>query len=84
MTGDAPTDAESNLAKFVRELSESTERVEEFSDDPEAAMSAAGLSEEEKEIIRRGDEEEILKAIGKDVLGIPAVIRIRNIRIFGV
>lgn len=85
MSEDAPRDAESNLAKFVREMSEATERLEEFSTDPEASMSAAGLSEDEKEIIRRGDEGEILNAIGSDANAVRLMIRIRNIRIrFGI
>jgi hypothetical protein len=84
MMADGPSQgADSNLAKFVRELSEGADRQEEFSADPERAMEAAGLSEEEKEILRRGDEQEILNAIGIEKGGILLMIRIRNMR-FGI
>ena len=55
---------ESNFARFVREMSEAANRYEEYESEPERVMSEAGLSEEEKEIVRRGDEDEILSACG--------------------
>jgi hypothetical protein len=45
-------------------MSEAANRLEDYESDPERAMSEAGLSEEEKEIVRRGDEDEILSACG--------------------
>lgn len=76
--------SQSNLAKFVQEMSEAAGRVEEYERDPEEAMTAAGLSEEEKEIVRRGDEQEILNAIGMESSrALRFIFRIRNMR-FGV
>jgi hypothetical protein len=74
---------ESNFARFVREMSEASNRLEEYEREPERVMSEAGLSEEEKEIVRRGDEDEILSAIGWPVssaapLQLRILLRIRR------
>lgn len=63
--GEDTRETSSNFVKFVWEMSEAAFRLEEFDEDPERVMSEAGLTEEEKEIVRRGDEEEILAAIGQ-------------------
>ena len=39
-------------------------RLKKFQADPEAAMNDAGLSDEEKELVRGGDEDRIRKFIG--------------------
>ena len=67
MAGDEKREPESNFTRFIRETSEAVDRVEAFDEDPERAMSEAGLSEDEKELVRRGDEEEILSALGQQV-----------------
>jgi Aromatic-ring-opening dioxygenase LigAB, LigA subunit len=73
--------SESNLARFVREMSEADARLEEFEEDSERVMNEAGLSEEEKEIVRRGDEAELLAAIGEvPEHGAPPTIRPPRIR----
>jgi hypothetical protein len=65
MAEDKTSEIESNLARFVREMSEAAARLEEFEEDSERVMNEAGLSEEEKRIVRSGDEAEILAAIGE-------------------
>ena len=72
--------AESNLAKFIREMSEATSRLEEYNEDPERVMHEAGLSEEEVAMVLRGDEEEITAALGGDVFHAPPTIRPPRIR----
>lgn len=81
MAKDPASETESTFAKFVREISEAATRVEEFEADPDRVMSEAGLSEEEKDIVRRGDEEEILNAIGQTPAHTAPVIRIMRIKI---
>lgn len=79
--------AESKLYDFLRDLNDDTNKLTEFENDPEAAMDAAGLASEEKEAVKSGDEERIMRQLGAEGAGQVAfrVIRIRNIRIrFGV
>jgi hypothetical protein len=74
--------SESNFARFVWEMSEAANKLEEFEEDSERVMSEAGLSEEEKQIVRRGDESEILAAIGEPPEhGAPLTIRPPKIRL---
>lgn len=75
-----------NLANFVRQMSEAADLLEEYERDPEKAMTAAGLTEEEKAVIRSGDEDQILQAIGLEATALPRFrFRIRNIRVrFGI
>lgn len=47
--------AASRLGSFVAGLATSPEQLRRYLADAEAAMAAAGLSEEEKAILRRGD-----------------------------
>jgi len=49
----------SNLKKLLIDLSSEPSVLKSFKDDPEKAMSAAGLSEEEKETVRSGDPSRI-------------------------
>jgi hypothetical protein len=80
MAEDKTSEPESNFVRFVREMSEAAYRVEEFDEDPERVMSEAGLSDKEKEIVRKGDEEEILTELGQT----PAHgtnLQIRHIRV---
>jgi hypothetical protein len=72
--------SQSNFARFVLEMSLAATRLEEFEEDPERVMSEAGLSEEEKEIIRGGDEEEILAAVGQGPQQAPPTIRPIRVR----
>ncbi|WLA39759.1 hypothetical protein QNJ95_44205 [Bradyrhizobium elkanii] len=79
--------AESKLYEFLRELNDDSNKLTEFENDPEAAMTAAGLTNEEKEVVKSGDEEQIMRQLGAQDAAQAAfrVIRIRNIRIrFGV
>jgi hypothetical protein len=77
--------ADSKVYDFLRSLDDS-DKLAAFENDAEKAMEAAGLSNEEKEVIKSGDEERIMGLLGTQ--GAEAafrVIRIRNIRIrFGV
>jgi hypothetical protein len=75
-----------NLAKFIQELSEAADLLERYAQDPEAAMAASGLTEAEKAVVRSGDEDAILDALGIETTKAPRFrFRIRNIRIrFGV
>ena len=73
--------SQSNLARFVWEMSEAAARLEEFEEDSERVMNEAGLSDEEKQIVRSGDETEILAAIGEvPEHGAPLTIRPPRIR----
>ena len=74
------TEPESNFSKFVREMSEAAARMEEFDENPERVMSEAGLSEEEKELVRAGDEEAILTALGQEGLEALPIITIMRVR----
>jgi len=79
--------AESKLYAFLQELSEKPDKLAEFEQDADKAMTASGLSEEEKELVKSGDEEKIMRQLGSQEGAAAAfrVIRIRNIRIrFGV
>ncbi|AKT42980.1 hypothetical protein [Chondromyces crocatus] len=53
------------LVDFFLALGEE-ERLKQFQTDPEAAMTAAGLSDEEKVLVRAGDEDRLRKVIGDE------------------
>ena len=73
--------AEGNLAKFIEQMSEATGLVEEYNENPERVMSEAGLSEEEMAMVLRGDEDEIIAALGGDLShSTPLTIRPPRIR----
>jgi len=80
MAEDRKGEPESNFARFVQEMSEATGRVEEYNEDPERVMSEAGLSEEEMAMVLRGDEEEIIVALGGEVFQAAPTIRPPRIR----
>jgi hypothetical protein len=76
---------ESKLYDFLRGLNDDPYKLTEFENDPEQAMTAAGLTEEEMDIVKSGDEERIMRHLGGNPSPAARVIRIRNIRIrFGV
>ena len=54
------------LAKFVTELATSFDKYIAYEEDPEAAMAAAGLSDEDKELLRSGSFQEISEAFYLD------------------
>lgn len=73
------------LADFIRDLSENPDKLLDFQQDPDAVMDKAGLNDDEKELIRSGDEGRIAEALGFDTAARLFVFRIRNIRVrFGV
>ena len=51
------------LAKYLMELSEDPGKLEELKQNPESEMDAAGLSDEDKAIIKSGDPSKIRSAI---------------------
>ena len=57
---------ENRLAAFVANLATSPRTLEDYRDDPEAAMSAAGLSDQDKEVLRNGDWRIICEFLGSD------------------
>jgi hypothetical protein len=57
-----------NLSSFYLAAAEDAAFWKLFRTDPEAAMSAAGLSEREKGIVRRGDRDEIRAALSASLL----------------
>lgn len=76
----------SKLYDFLRALSDDPNKLTEFENDPEQAMTAAGLTEEEKDLIKSGDEQRIMRHLGgQNPSTFPFGLRIRNMRIrFGV
>ena len=80
----------SKLYEFLKALSESEEKLSAFERDADEAMTAAGLSEDEKDLVRSGDEQRIMRHLGSEEgTGTAArrfSYRIRNIRVvrFGV
>ncbi|MCC6554126.1 MAG: hypothetical protein IT372_14060 [Polyangiaceae bacterium] len=53
------------LVQFFLSLDDAA-ALKQFHADPEAAMDAAGLSEEEKGAIRRGDQGELASLVGEE------------------
>jgi hypothetical protein len=79
--------ADSKLYGFLKELSENPDKLAEFEKDAEQAMTASGLSQEEMDVVKSGDEERIMRQLGSQDSALAAfrMLRIRNIRIrFGV
>jgi hypothetical protein len=56
----------SKLIDFFIALGDDPEVAKQFHKDPNAAMDAAGLSEKEKELVLRGDQEEVRAALGPE------------------
>ena len=52
------------LKNLVKKMGEDPTLVDKFKKDPESVLEAHGLSEEHKEMIRKGDKEAIQKATG--------------------
>lgn len=57
---------ENRLAAFIAELAVSPRTLEAYRDDREATMTAAGLSVEEKEVLRSGNWQNICEFLGGD------------------
>ena len=53
-------------ADFVISLSKDPQKRAAFKQDPDGTMSAAGLSEEDKKVIKSGDPQKIREHLGDD------------------
>lgn len=74
--------SDDKFREFVKGLSEDPQKLDEFQKDPEGTMDAAELSSAEKVLIRHGNQELILEALGGG--GASAAIFIVRIFRFGV
>jgi hypothetical protein len=54
------------VIQFLTELSQNPEMREAFKNDPDACMDAAGLSNEEKDVLKSGDPDKIRSHLGDD------------------
>ena len=63
MSGET-TSERNRLGRFIAELAVNPRKLRDYKDDPEAAMSAAGLSDEEKGVLRTGDFRVICDYLG--------------------
>lgn len=52
------------LQNLIKKFGEDPTLKDQFKEDPEAVMEAHGLSEEHKELIRKGDKEAVQEAAG--------------------
>lgn len=52
------------ITRFLADLSKDPQKVEELWENPEAFLTGAELTEEEKELVRSGDAERLRKAMG--------------------
>ncbi|MEK6372004.1 MAG: hypothetical protein AABO58_04855 [Acidobacteriota bacterium] len=64
------------LAAFVKSLAEDQNQLDAFQKDSEGAMDRAGLSNAEKVLVRHGNQELILEAIGGKAAGALFIVRI--------
>ena len=55
---------ESRFARFIADLALDPGKLTQYQKDPEAAMQAAGLSDEEKAVLRTGDFSVICDFLG--------------------
>jgi hypothetical protein len=55
-----------NALKYVVSVSEDPALADSHKSDPDAAMDAAGLSDEDKDVLKSGDLERIRKHLGDD------------------
>lgn len=53
-------------AKFVIELSKDPHKRRAFKQDPDGTMDAAGLSTEDKQVLKSGDPQKIREHLGDD------------------
>jgi hypothetical protein len=56
----------SNLGRYLRDLAANPARVRELQADPDAAMDRAGLSSQEKQILRRRNRAEITEYLQRE------------------
>lgn len=64
----------SNLEKFLVSLSEDSNTLSSYQENPKTAMEEAGLSHEEQVMVLTGDTAAIEKAIGRDVDSVITII----------
>ena len=57
---------ENRLAAFIASLATAPQKLRDYLDDPEATMAEAGLSGQEKEVLRSGDWNVICEFLGPD------------------
>ncbi len=57
---------ENRLAAFIAGLATSPRKLDDYREDPEEAMAAAGLSDQDKEVLRSGDWRIICESLGGD------------------
>ena len=65
--------AKSKLLDFFLSLNDG-ETLKRFQADPERAMSAAGLSDDDKALVRSGDEAKVRAALGDEGRSVSYVI----------
>lgn len=53
-------------ADFIAQLSENPQKRDEFKQNPDAAMDKAGLSSEDKAVLKSGDPKKIRDHLGDD------------------
>ena len=56
----------SKALEYVVKVSENPDLADKHKADPDAAMDAAGLSDEDKEVLKSGDLERIRSHLGDD------------------
>ncbi len=56
---------DNRLGRFIADLATSPDKLRRYKADPEAAMTAAGLSDEEKRVLRTGDFRLICDYLGE-------------------
>jgi len=57
---------ENHMAAFIAGLAISPQRLYEYMEEPEQAMTAAGLSDQEKAVLRQGDWKVICELLSPD------------------
>ena len=63
--------SENRLGRFIADLATNPATLKAYQADPEAAMSAAGISENEKSAVRSGNFRAIVGMLGEDERPIP-------------
>lgn len=53
----------SNLFRMMADLAEDSAKLEEFSNDPNAVMDEYQLTEEQKQLLTSGNQEDFIRAI---------------------
>lgn len=62
---------ENRLGRFIADLATNPATLKAYKADPEAAMSAAGISENEKSAVLSGNFRAIVEMLGEDERPIP-------------